>query len=188
MDMESRHGLHGELFTESLRRHGRARLAATGASMLPAIWPGDILEVHATAPDSVQRGEVVLFARDGRFYAHRVVGKTGTAEHPVFITRGDCHRRNDPPVAAYEILGRIPAIERRSRRLVPDLPLGPRPLLAPAPFVLLHQGPPAFQPGFSPPRHRGPQRKKLETSNWKHERGTLVFDPVFSQWTSVPLW
>ena len=166
MDMESRHGLHGELFTESLRRHGRARLAATGASMLPAIWPGDILEVHATAPDSVQRGEVVLFARDGRFYAHRVVGKTGTAEHPVFITRGDCHRRNDPPVAAYEILGRIPAIERRSRRLVPRLTPWGRALswlLRRSYFctrVLLH-----FNRGF----HHQPMRKLSPSSTTKHK-------------------
>ena len=96
MDMESRHGLHGESFTESLRRHGRARLAATGASMLPAIWPGDILEVHATAPDSVQRGEVVLFARDGRFYAHRVVGKRARRSTPFSSPAATARRTFQP--------------------------------------------------------------------------------------------
>jgi hypothetical protein len=39
----SRETLGCELAAEVIRSFGRVRLRATGTSMLPAIWPGDVL-------------------------------------------------------------------------------------------------------------------------------------------------
>jgi hypothetical protein len=44
--IDRRSGLEGQLFLEILKSSGQARLAVTGTSMLPTIWPGDILEVR----------------------------------------------------------------------------------------------------------------------------------------------
>jgi hypothetical protein len=47
----------------------------------------------------------------------RVVG----ADEPVLITRGDAHSRNDPPVTAALLLGRIVELRRNDR----EMPLQP---------------------------------------------------------------
>jgi hypothetical protein len=48
--IDARDEVKRHLFVEVLRSFGEARLAVTGASMLPAVWPGDILEVRRTVP------------------------------------------------------------------------------------------------------------------------------------------
>src|SRR6266568_848730 len=147
---DARSGLKGELFLEVLRTFGSARLRVTGTSMLPSIWPGDILEVdrfpfstfdfrfsifeprvssldyRLLTVDSrlstfhcdwIRPGELVLYERAGRFFAHRVVGAYGGT--PLLITRGDRLRQPDPPVSPEELVGRVKAILRGGRRIVP---------------------------------------------------------------------
>jgi hypothetical protein len=118
---DARSELKEELFLEILKSSGQAKLAVTGASMLPSIWPGDILEVHQQSLADIRAGEVVLYERDGRFAAHRVVKKAGEPERPVLITRGDALRTLDAPVSPEELLGRVAAIWRGGRRLEPRL-------------------------------------------------------------------
>ena len=69
----SRETLGCELAAEVLRSFGRLRLGATGASMLPAIWPGDILSVHSHNVAEALPGDIVLFGRPGKLVAHRGV-------------------------------------------------------------------------------------------------------------------
>jgi len=101
------------LAAEVLRSSGELRLRATGASMLPAIWPGDILTVRAADAGGVKPGEIVLYGRDDRFVIHRVVENRGG----LLITRGDAVPKNDPPVSAGELLGRVVSIERASSEI-----------------------------------------------------------------------
>ena len=119
--MDTRSELKGELFLEILNSTGQSKLAVTGASMLPAIWPGDVLEVHRQAASEISLGDVVLFARHGGFAAHRVVEKVTGPERTLLITRGDALRAADPPVSPEELLGRVTAILRGGRRLDPHL-------------------------------------------------------------------
>ena len=84
---DARSGLKGELFLEVLRTFGSARLRVTGTSMLPSIWPGDILEVRRPGEVKIASGELVLFERGGRFFAHRVVGMV---EMPMAEVRAIC--------------------------------------------------------------------------------------------------
>ena len=44
---DKRSELKSELFLEVLKSSGEAKLAVNGTSMLPSIWPGDVLEVVA---------------------------------------------------------------------------------------------------------------------------------------------
>jgi hypothetical protein len=78
--------------------------------MRPAIRPADILLIRAVEVTRVAVGDVVLFAREGRLFAHRVV-ETHAAPH-VLITRGDAHSHHDPPVAASLLLGRAEGLLR----------------------------------------------------------------------------
>ena len=109
------------LAVEVLRRFGEARLRVTGSSMLRAMWPGDLVAVRRQSMAEIRRGHVVLFVRDGRFFAHRVVGKIRRQDRMLLVTRGDRLKENDPPVSAAELLGRVTGVIRGNRCLVPHI-------------------------------------------------------------------
>jgi hypothetical protein len=89
--------------------------------MLPAVWPGDLLSVRSDNVTEALPGDIVLFAREGRLIAHRVVEKNLCPDGIQWVTRGDTVGINDAPVSSGELLGRVTAIERGSRRLNPRL-------------------------------------------------------------------
>ena len=105
-----------ELAADSLQRTGRLRLRVTGWSMLPAIRPADILEVRRAEASEVVAGRIVLFQREGRFFAHRVVRR----EHGRLVTRGDTLPSEDSPLDERELLGEVIAIERCGRTAMPQ--------------------------------------------------------------------
>ncbi len=94
------------LAAEVLRKSGELRLCVTGTSMLPSIWPGDIVRIEAAA--TAEPNDILLFRRNERLFLHRVIGRDGRR----LITRGDTHKAADPPVQPHEILGKAIAIER----------------------------------------------------------------------------
>ncbi|MBZ5681370.1 MAG: S24/S26 family peptidase [Acidobacteriia bacterium] len=116
------HLLKCELAREVLRSSGTLRLRVTGWSMLPTVMPGDTLIVDR-AGGGVSRGDIVLFARDQRLFAHRVVS-TSASDQNFIITQGDGMPRPDPPVAASELLGRVSFIVRNGRYIEPGSKLG----------------------------------------------------------------
>jgi hypothetical protein len=106
-----------DLAAEVIRRFGELRLQVTGASMLPSVWPGDVLTVRRRSAAELPAGRIVLCYRNGRFVAHRLVGKRG--EH--LVTRGDAHTFEDIPFHNEDVLGEVVGIRRggRSVRLSP---------------------------------------------------------------------
>jgi hypothetical protein len=104
-----------ELAAEVLAAGGAITMQASGASMLPSIWPGDALVIENKSAGEIAAGNIVLIARDGRFFVHRLIGK----KNDLWITRGDSMPQNDPPAAAHELLGRVSAIHRGERVLYP---------------------------------------------------------------------
>jgi len=103
------------LAVASLRATGRLRLAVAGSSMLPAIRPRDVLLVRRCDFDSVRKGDVVLFCRGDRVFAHRVIE---CAPHAM-VTRGDAIAEADEPVGTQEFLGRVERVVRRGRAFRP---------------------------------------------------------------------
>ena len=101
------------LVGEILVRFDAAAIRAHGTSMLPAILPGDVLQVGRCRVDEVAIGDVVLFALGERLLAHRVVSISG--DRRSLTTRGDNHRHDDPAVPAEALMGRIVALNRRGR-------------------------------------------------------------------------
>jgi hypothetical protein len=106
------------LATEMLRSFGEFQFVAWGSSMVPFLFPGDTLIVRRAEPRDACTGEVVLLARKGRFYAHRLVDRKMAADGPIqLITRGDALDKNDPPFSETELLGRVTAVLRRGKRI-----------------------------------------------------------------------
>jgi hypothetical protein len=120
------HALKCELAGEVLRSSGKLRLQVTGWSMLPTVWPGDTLVVERAESCAVSAGEIILFSRDRRLFAHRVVGKADELKDAQIITQGDGMARPDPPVAGPAVLGKVSVIIRGGRCIAPgrslDLP------------------------------------------------------------------
>lgn len=113
------------LATQVLRTWGTLRLRVTGLSMLPTLWPGDVLTFQFHDFGEAQPGELVLYLRDERFFVHRVVRKSEVADGTFLITRGDCMGKDDPPVPASNLLGKVSGIQRDGLILRPDVRRSP---------------------------------------------------------------
>jgi signal peptidase I len=109
------HAVKCELAAEVLRASGTLHFRATGWSMLPAIRPGDLLTVERVDGE-IGEGEVILFSRDRRLFAHRVIA----GEQNSVTTRGDTMAAPDSPVSREEVLGRVVSILRNGKKIRPD--------------------------------------------------------------------
>jgi hypothetical protein len=112
---EAREGYKLDLAAEVLGRGGTIRLQALGTSMLPSIWPGDVLSIESKSGQDIALGDIVLVARDGRFFIHRLIEK----HNSILITRGDSLLQEDAPVAQVQVLGKVSLIHRKSGEIVP---------------------------------------------------------------------
>ncbi|HYX69824.1 MAG TPA: S24/S26 family peptidase [Terriglobales bacterium] len=111
--------LQGELLAETILRHGKARLRVQGTSMLPSLWPGDVLEVARRAPAEIETGAIILYRREQRLFAHRVLKKETRADDGCLVARGDRLSRPDPPVRPEELLGEVIRVERAGKAFAP---------------------------------------------------------------------
>jgi Peptidase S24-like len=103
-----------ELAAEVLISGHTLRLRAFGTSMLPSIWPGDILSVEPKPEQEIVAGDIVLVARRNRFFIHRLIEKQVSR----WITRGDSLPHNDDPVNSSEVLGSISLIHKKNGTIV----------------------------------------------------------------------
>jgi signal peptidase len=96
------------LVAEALRRSGdlpgRVRLRVYGLSMLPALWPGDVVEIESCSLENVLPGEIVLAQRDGRLFLHRFLAPC--PPHG-FLLCGDSMPASDPRYPREALLGRL---------------------------------------------------------------------------------
>ncbi len=79
------------------------RLKVYGESMLPALWPGDVVEIVGCSLQDVRPGEIVLALREGRLFLHRLVSIKANG----FVLRGDSMPGPDSLYAAEALLGRL---------------------------------------------------------------------------------
>jgi signal peptidase I len=107
------------LVSDIMNFFGEMRICVTGRSMLPFVRPGDILLVRKQELEQLIPGDIVLFAQNEQLLTHRVVGDDRWRETPFLVTRGDALVAKDPPVFAYQLLGRVAAIFRGRLRIDP---------------------------------------------------------------------
>jgi signal peptidase I len=130
--LDNAHALKCEMAAEVLHAAGTLRLQVTGWSMLPSVWPGDTLVIESADRDAVSAGDIVLFGRDRRLFAHRVIAKRRHFADFGIVTRGDAMPAADSPVSGHELLGKVSSILRGGRRIEPSrrLPLSQRAIAA----------------------------------------------------------
>jgi signal peptidase I len=109
-----------------LRRFGILRLKVTGRSMLPSIWPGDILVIHRRDIRQVLPGNIVLFSRNGQLIVHRVISVRDRPKNPGVVTQGDSLACPDSPITGAELLGKVAFIFHCGAWTEPPAQLGLR--------------------------------------------------------------
>ncbi|PYX27643.1 MAG: hypothetical protein DMG80_18060 [Acidobacteria bacterium] len=144
------------LAAETLRRTGRLRLRVHGESMLPALWPGDIVDIAACSLKDLSRDEIVLAYREGRFFLHRFLAPH---EHDSFVTRGDSMPGPDPAFPADALLGKLTQVVRAGQTFT-------------APVRLWSRAIGIFFCYCSTARRAG-----LTFHNWRYSRELQISDP-----------
>lgn len=105
-----------------LARSGRVCIRVHGSSMLPWVRPGDVVLVRSAPMNAVRCGDVVLMARDSRFFVHRLIAKGAGSSASGYLVKGDAHPEPDGVVAEEELLGRVVRIYRGGGRIDLDSP------------------------------------------------------------------
>lgn len=113
LELQQRSTLGGELVAEMADRFGEVRLKVTGASMIPAVWPGDILTVRRCDISEMHPGQIVLYRREEKLVAHRITCVRGD----LLTTQGDSLPHEDPPIRESNIVGLAVLLVRNRRRL-----------------------------------------------------------------------
>jgi Peptidase S24-like len=80
------------------------RMRVQGESMLPALWPGDIVEIAPCTISGLRAGEIVLAWRDGRLFLHRFVSRCDSGG---FLLCGDSLQSPDRRFPQEALLGRL---------------------------------------------------------------------------------
>jgi hypothetical protein len=107
---------------DTLRRGGHLRLEVRGESMLPALWPGDVVEIAGCSLRETRRGDIVLACREGRFFLHRLLTRF---EADTFLARGDSMPGPDPCYHSGALLGKLIRVVRAGRTV--SVPISFRP-------------------------------------------------------------
>ena len=84
---EAREEARCSLAAEALQASGVLKLQARGVSMLPTLWPGDILTVRSQRAEEVEPGDVMLYMRRERFFdsprlSKRLIGRRAIPDCP----------------------------------------------------------------------------------------------------------
>jgi signal peptidase I len=108
-----------ELASEMLNSGRTVTIRALGSSMVPAIWPGDLLTIESAAPEEIILGDIILFLQQRRLYVHRVASVQACAAARSWTTRGDALLHDDPCVQESELLGRVRAVRGLRGRVEP---------------------------------------------------------------------
>ena len=108
------------LASETLRQFGSLQIKVTGTSMLPAVWPGDTLHVEKAAVGQLLPGDIAVYGRDRRIFAHRVIAiEKNAREISALITQGDAMPRRDSAVSSEELLGKVTRVVRDGASIEP---------------------------------------------------------------------
>jgi hypothetical protein len=102
-----------ELAAEAIRSFGALRLRVTGSSMLPAVRPDDLLLIRHCRIEEAGPGDIVLYIRQRRLFAHRVISRSAAR----LVTQGDGVAEPDLPVTAHELLGKVTRVMRRGNTI-----------------------------------------------------------------------
>ena len=97
------------------------RFRAPGTSMHPTIRHDDVITVEPIEPNTLKRGDIILYRFKSGFIAHRIVNiEEGNDSGLTFILRGDASTTCDAPVKPEQVLGKVVGLERDNRPIDPN--------------------------------------------------------------------
>jgi len=89
------------LFFVGIRGLGMATFVVTGGSMEPTIHKGSLVIDEPVSADKLRLGDIITFDHYDQTTTHRIVGIEGTANGPMFSTKGDANQVTDPEPLAF---------------------------------------------------------------------------------------
>jgi signal peptidase I len=84
------------LFFVGIRALGLATFVVTGGSMEPTIHKGSLVIDQPVTSDKLRLGDIITFDHYDQTTTHRIVGVEGSANGPMFSTKGDANQITDP--------------------------------------------------------------------------------------------
>lgn len=100
------------LIVEALRVHGSCRFQVSGSSMLPTLWPGDLVRIERKSMTQLALGDIILHELDARLFLHRLERMSTGRTLVHFTTRGDAMPQPDPSFSAGRLLGVLAGVRR----------------------------------------------------------------------------
>lgn len=105
------------LFKHVIKKEGWIELPSSGNSMFPIIKEGNICRFSSCTPGAIKKGDIILFyTLQGQLIAHRFY-KT---DRTLYYFKGDTNLGFDEPIESRQILGRLEAIYKKSRKVLPE--------------------------------------------------------------------
>ena len=122
-----------------LIRQGKIRFRIVSNSMSPCLRAGDLVKLAPAEPEDLKAGEIIVTSRGETLLGHRLVRYFEREGTRWVITKGECAAKEDPPVPAERVVGRIIGIcrprifhrlawraRRKAGQFLRNLPQGPR--------------------------------------------------------------
>lgn len=102
----------------AVEKDGYLELPAHGNSMFPLIQRGDVCKFIPCRPDSLEKGDIVLFHTDqGQLIAHRFLHRKMTQDCHQYFLKGDTNLGCDIPVKEGQLIGKLSSIKKKEREL-----------------------------------------------------------------------
>ncbi len=89
------------LFFVGIRALGLATFVVTGGSMEPTIHKGSLVIDQPVPAAALRLGDIITFDHYDQTTTHRIVGVEGSANGPMFSTKGDANQITDPEPLAF---------------------------------------------------------------------------------------
>jgi len=96
-----------ELIADALQSGHPVKIRGHGASMIPTIWPGDVLTIRSVTGGLPLVGEIVLTRGENGLRAHRVIAHRTLNDVTSIVTRGDALGRDDSNIGLSAVLGTV---------------------------------------------------------------------------------
>lgn len=107
------------LLSQHLRKQGFLEIASVGDSMYPLIREGDLCRFEPVVPDTVRKGDVLLFVtKDGHLVGHRYLSQYSKQGENYYVCKGDTNKFPDEPIRSQQIIGKLTLIRTAPRRMI----------------------------------------------------------------------
>jgi signal peptidase I len=106
-----------EIIREKIALGEEPFFTVTSGSMKPLFDSGDKVLVQGCSPQSLSRGDIIIYEEGHFLYAHRFLYKKLSDKGTWLVAKGDYRRTMDKPFSSEFLLGRVIAIKKKQQRI-----------------------------------------------------------------------